>query len=535
MHKIQRIIIAVLLTVFTGLVLLKVVYFNYTPAVVLPETGYQVSIRMNCEGHGSAIRVRTILPVHNERQQIFAELPHTADFNFSIQKDNDNRFGYWQNTSVTGSKEFAYDFSVKTKKTQFNLPEKLAPENYSGPDAARYLEATDLIQTGSTEVVNALSGINITGNTDQITVVHAVYDFVTGEITNTNFSGKTDALTTLKLGKASCNGKSRLLVAMLRTLGIPSRLVGGIILTSGDKTVTHQWAEAKLAGYWVPLDPTNKHFAELPENYLIFYYGDEPFFRRTANINFHYQFNIEQKLYARETNFSGLAAHPLNIMNAWSLFQQSGLSLDLLRIILMIPIGAVVTIIFRNVIGIRTFGTFLPALIASAFRGSGLFWGMLTFTGIILIGAAIRSILDRLHITHTPKLTILLVFVVLSLLTISAMGVSLDNLDIARANIFPLALMAITIERFALTAEESGSREALTIFANTLITVFFCYIVINSFFLQTIVLAFPETLLLVICAGLYFGNWIGLRVTELIRFKDLIFKPEQGGSDAGQA
>ena len=535
MHKKQRIIIAVLISIFTGLVLLKVVYFNYTPAVVLPETGYQVSIQMNCEGHGSAIRVRTILPVHNERQQIIAEQPKTSDFNFSIQKENGNRFGYWQKASVTGPQEFAYDFSVKTKRTRFRLPDHLGQRNATGQDVLPYLAATDLIQTGHEQIVNTLNSLSLTGETDPVFIVKTVYGFLTDEIKNANFSGKTDALTTLKLGRASCNGKSRLLVAMLRTLGIPSRLVGGIILKSGEKTITHQWAEVNLAGQWVPLNPTNNHFAELPENYLIFYYGDEPFFRRTANINFRYTFNIEQKLFSRESNFSGLAAHPLNIMNAWSLFSRSGLSLDLLRIILMIPIGAVVTIIFRNVIGIRTFGTFLPALIASAFRGSGLFWGMITFSGIILIGAAIRSILDRLHITHTPKLTILLVFVVLALLTISALGVSFDNLEIARANIFPLALMAITIERFALMAEESGSREALTIFANTLITVFFCYIVINSFFLQTIVLAFPETLLLVICAGLYFGNWIGLRVTELIRFKDLIIKSENGGSHAGKS
>lgn len=533
MHKKQRIVIILLLTVFTALVLLKVVFFNYTPAVVLPETGYHVRIQMTCEGHGSAIRVRTILPVNNERQQVFDELPRTSDFNFSIQKENGNRFGYWQKSSVDGPQEFAYDFSVKTKQTRFRLPERLDMVRSTDLNKSPYLIATDLIQVGNQQILKTLDELSITAETDPVLAIRTIYNFLTDEIKNTNFSGKTDALTTLKLGRASCNGKSRLLVAMLRSVGIPARLVGGIILRSGEKTVTHQWAEVSLAGLWVPLDPTNSHFAELPENYLIFYYGDEPFFRRTANINFRYSFNIEQKLYPRESNFSGLAAHPLNIMNAWSLFSQSGLSLDLLRIILMIPVGAVVTIIFRNVIGIRTFGTFLPALIASAFRGSGLFWGLITFSGIILIGAAIRTILDRLHITHTPKLTILLVFVVLALLTISALGVSLDNLDIARANIFPLALMAITIERFALTAEESGTREALTIFANTIITVFFCYIVINSFFLQTFVLAFPETLLLVICAGLYFGNWIGLRVTELIRFKDLIFNAQEGNKNAG--
>ncbi len=524
----NRILIAVLLFVFTALVVYKVVFLEYTPAVVLPESGYQVNLRMSCEGHGSSARIRAILPLQNERQQIFSELPDAGEFNFSIRREDGNRIGIWQRSGLTGIQEFGYEYSVKTKKLQITLPDRLRQNVDPGNAFDRYLRSTDLISVGHMDIVNLLTDLGLTQDSDVITAVRKSYAYVTHQISNTDFSGKTDALTTLRLGRASCNGKSRLLVAMLRTLGIPARLVGGIILTTGQKTVSHQWLEAWIGNTWVPLDPTNNHFAELPENYLIYYYGDEPLFRRTANINFKYVFEIEQRLFPRQTNFSGLAAHPLNIMNAWTLFQRSGLSLDLLRIILMIPVGAVVTIIFRNVIGLQTFGTFLPALIGSAFRGSGLWWGLITFAGIILIGSVIRSLLDRMHLTHTPKLTVLLVFVVLALLTVSAMGVSLDNMNIARANIFPLALMAITIERFSLTAQESGTRESLKIFGNTLITVFFCYVVINSFFLQTIVLAFPETMLLIICAGLYFGNWIGLRISEVFRFRNLIFKDNQG-------
>ncbi len=278
---------------------------------------------------------------------------------------------------------------------------------------------------------------------------------------------------------------------MLRSLDIPVRLTGGLILKTGEKRISHQWVEVLLGRNWVPFDPTNKHFAELPQNYLTFYYGDLPFFQRTSNVNFKYLFKIDRKTFPRESNYSDMASHPLNIMNAWELFHKAGLSLELLQIILMIPIGAIVTIIFRNVIGIRTFGTFLPALIASSFRGSGVLWGMITFTGIILGGAVLRSILEKFKMTHTPKLTILLVYVVFALLFIAGFGVTINNMDLAHATFFPLALMAITIERFSLIAQEGSFKDALVMFANTMITVFFVYIVMNSLFLQTMVLAFP--------------------------------------------
>lgn len=39
----------------------------------------------------------------------------------------------------------------------------------------------------------------------------------------------------------------------------------------------------------------------------------------------------------------------------------------------MLPLGALVVVLFRNVIGVPTFGTFLPALIAAAAGGRGSF------------------------------------------------------------------------------------------------------------------------------------------------------------------
>ncbi|MEL7219627.1 MAG: transglutaminase family protein, partial [Pseudomonadota bacterium] len=97
-------------------------------------------------------------------------------------------------------------------------------------------------------------------------------------------------MTALRLGRASCNGKGRLFVALARTNGIPARLVGGVILNEGSKKTSHQWLEVLIEGRWVPFDPTNGHFATLPENYLRLYTGDHALFRHTRNINFDYLF-----------------------------------------------------------------------------------------------------------------------------------------------------------------------------------------------------------------------------------------------------
>jgi hypothetical protein len=84
-------------------------------------------------------------------------------------------------------------------------------------------------------------------------------------------------------------------------------------------------------------------------------------------------------------------------------------------------------VIFRNIIGLQTFGIFMPALIATSLRESELLWGLLVFLGIIFMGAMLRTVLDRLRILHTPKLTIVLVYVVFALLFVSALGVKFDT------------------------------------------------------------------------------------------------------------
>jgi len=523
----RKITISILLFLFVGLVTFKVFYLDYSPSSVVPVSGYQIAIQMQVDGHGAGVNVHAALPSNNDRQTIFDEQVEGSAFNFSIDRSDGNRFGHWQAANLSGRRQFNISFKVKSQHVKYVLPEKMSNgQNY---DAAfkEYLQPTKLVQTGNPAIADALALLGLDRNSDVIEAVRRVYDFTSNKITTTGFSGKTDAITTLKLGEASCNGKSRLFVALMRTLGVPSRLVGGLIMKPGRKRVTHQWVEVYLGDKWTPFDPTNKHFAELPARYLTFYYGDQPFFQRTANVNFKYAFVMDKKLFPQQNDYHSLANHPLNIMNAWSLFQRAGLSMELLRIILMIPIGALVTVIFRNVIGLRTFGTFLPALIASAFRESGLLWGLITFISIIATGSLLRRLLDRLRIMHTPKLTIILVYIVLALLTVSALGVKFNNMDIAHATLFPLALMAITVERTSLLIQENGYKDALIIFANTILAVILCYLVINSLFLQTVVLAFPETMLLVICTSLYLGNWVGLRVSELVRFKSLVFAKEE--------
>ncbi len=56
----------------------------------------------------------------------------------------------------------------------------------------------------------------------------------------------------------------------------------------------------------------------------------------------------------------------------------------------MLPVGALVVVLFRNVVGMPTFGTFLPALIAAAAGETGGPFGVVAVLIVVAVVAAVR-------------------------------------------------------------------------------------------------------------------------------------------------
>ena len=91
-------------------------------------------------------------------------------------------------------------------------------------------------------------------------------------------------------------------------------------------------------------------------------------------------------------------------------------------VLLMIPIGALIMVILRNFVGIDAFGTFMPVLIALAFRETKLVWGVILFSVLVAPGLSIRFLLERLRLLLVPRLSAVLIVVVILMLLISLMS-----------------------------------------------------------------------------------------------------------------
>jgi len=487
---------------------------------LLPERHYQFMVDMLLQGHGEDVSVRMTLPIETKSQSVRDETVKSSSFPFSIESGRNTRYGLWAGRQISDQQKLGYSCTVRTSREYYELAPSIAlPEDYPA-GVQPYLLSTETIQSDSEDIASLFEAIVPQQQRENITeIIRRAYDYCYLSIEPAKITGTTDALTCLRLGEASCGGKSRLLVAILRHAGIPARLVGGLILKDSTWTASHLWVEVWVAGRWIPFCPLNNYFAEKPMRYLVLYYGEVPLIKHTRDINFHYNFTANPIL-AAPANTAGLTG----LLNLWGLFEQVHIPIELLKVILLFPIGALVVTFSRNILGVLTFGVFAPALLAVAFQGTGLVWGVALFVLILAVGSFVRLFLERFQLLQTPRLGIMLTVTSLTMLGISILSVVKGFTLSSRVSLFPLVIISMTIERFSVMTEEEGAATAIKVCIMTILVACFSYGVMNLEVLESMVLAFPETQLLVLALFFIIGRWPGLRLLEYVRFRDFILE-----------
>ncbi|MEM8984626.1 MAG: 7TM domain-containing protein, partial [Pseudomonadota bacterium] len=190
-------------------------------------------------------------------------------------------------------------------------------------------------------------------------------------------------------------------------------------------------------------------------------------------------------------------------------------------ILLTIPIGALVMVFLRNIVGFESFGTFLPVLVALAFRETQLVWGLLLFTLLVSLGLMIRFMLERLRLLLVPRLTAVLIIVVILMLAISVLSHRLGIESGLSVALFPMVIIAMAIERMSVLWEERGAGDAIKAAVGTLVVAALAYLVMGLDIVEHLVVTFPELLLVVLAIVLVIGRYTGFRLTEVARFKAL--------------
>ena len=326
----------------------------------------------------------------------------------------------------------------------------------------------------------------------------------------------------LLLGKKATVQKKVDLATQLLTLeGIYARAVHGIRLEEkrSEAPVVH-WLEVYQKDRWISYEPASG-VRGIPEDYLPWWRGSEKLAQAEGVKKLHVSFSVvrTEEAALQLAVEKGIVKKPI-LLN-FSLFSLPVQTQAVYRVILIVPIGVLFLVILRNVIGIRTFGTFMPVLIALSFRETQLLWGIFLFSTLIGIGLLIRLYLEHLKLLVVPRLAAILIVVIglMAFLSVLTNKIGLERgLSVA---LFPMVVLAMTIERMSIVWEELGAMNSIKQGIGSLAAAAMAYLIMSIKYIEHLMFVFPEILLILLAATILLGRYSGFRLLELFRFKVL--------------
>jgi hypothetical protein len=191
------------------------------------------------------------------------------------------------------------------------------------------------------------------------------------------------------------------------------------------------------------------------------------------------------------------------------------------EVLLLVPFGILVIVILRNFIGLSSFGTFAPVLIALAFRETELVKGILLFMLIVSLGLVFRFYLERLRLLLVPRLAAVVTIVVLLMTVISMVSHQIGTETGLSVSLFPMVIISMVIERMSIVWEERGPATSIREGLGSLLMASLAYSVISMDILVYWVTVFPEVNLAVLGVIVALGRYTGYRLTEFVRFRQL--------------
>ena len=328
-----------------------------------------------------------------------------------------------------------------------------------------------------------------------------------------------DNAKTLLAGDTSSSKKAGVIELLLSIAHVPMERVHTIRLsTEIDNQSPELWLRSFNGTDWLYFNPETGEVG-LPKDRLVWWIGDGDLLKVDGAKKPQVSFSMNNS----EMNAIRLAKLTDENTNAgfleYSLYSLPLATQQAFQIILLIPIGVLVILVLRNLIGIQTLGTFTPVLISLAFRETQLGFGIVLFTIITALGLSLRSYLEHLKLQMLPRLSVVLTFVVVLIAAISLFSHKLGLERGLSVALFPMVILTMTIERMSITWEERGGSHAIKVAIGTLLAASLAYLLMSIPELAYFIFTFPAVLMILVGFMLAMGRYRGYRLTELFRFK----------------
>lgn len=467
-----------------------------------------VEAQVDFRAEGGPVKVLLSIPKQSPGYKILEESAAAVGYGYMIETSEGYRRAVWSARDVKGKQTLFYRVQVYDARGADVYEPGPAPPTPEIPTFESRLQpaARSLLQQATER------------SSDVLTFTSQILQMLNREISS-------DAVKILLSDKEYAKAPMRLAMDLLATKGIASRIARGVQLQDGKR---RQPLEDLLDVYtkngWTLFDPTTGQRG-LPPKFVLWQQGGESLLDVEGGTRSSLSISVIRNVLPEKDLLQARTRSAQWGLGAFSIYNLPVSEQNIIKKLLLVPLGALIIVLMRNVVGLTTSGTFMPVLIALAFMETKLLTGIVVFVVILVVGLMIRSHLSKLNLLLVPRISAGVIVVILVMTSMSILSYRVGLPAGMSVTFFPMIIIAWTIERMSITAEESGSLEAIKQVASSLFTAVLIYLAISNRYAEHLTFAFPEVTLIFLSAVLLLGTYTGYRLLELRRFDPLARQP----------
>ena len=502
--KRPAVILAVALFLLPSVLMIyRILWLGYPVFPAAPGKVWQLTMDGHVKGGGNEFTALIGLPLTYGSSIVAEERIRSGSLNFFRFREGLNQVGVWSGIPDEGQEFIRYQAIIQVGSQR--LSGASSPEIERNPEAAR-----DAEKTLAKRLVSHLRGLPPRAR------LRAVAATVQG-------SWRTPAPEAQDLQKWEVlreqQGRLPALLLLLRATDLPARSVQGLRLVESVTTTLFTWVEVWTGREWERMQPDTGEIYEKSTALLPLSTGGLPAVRVLNGEVSEVRWVLSQQVISQWRIHFDRIRRSDHLLDRWSLFQLPPDFQGTFRILLLVPIGALLIVALRNLVGFPTFGIFMPVLMALAFRSTGLVYGLGIFAGVVFIGYLVRRRIERLRLLLVSRLSVILTLVIICITIFALIGNKIGLREFMAVGLLPFVILTMIIERFFVITEEAGIREGLWTAAGTAAVATITHEILHLEPLQLTFFVYPELLFAVAALEVLLGRYTGYRLSEVIRFR----------------
>jgi hypothetical protein len=461
------------------------------------QTVWQVEARIEYTALGGATQIFLTLPPEQSGFRLLEGTGAAPGFGFNVEDNSEQLQAHWTKRHAEGVQTLFYSLPVVEDAAQTVESAPPRPVTQSRWDEP-YL-------TAARQVIDSLLPITADAHSMAVQLVSIMSRVPADQ----NVSLLKDRFETAEL-----------LARLLTTAGIPARSVQVLVLEDGRRRqslVEH--VQVWQGDHWRLYHPERGPVAA-SENLLLWQTETPSVLEVIGGTRSRVTFSM----ISQDRSMLELAEETREPGFALSLYSLPIAEQGMFKLIMLLPVGALVVVVMRILVGVRTSGTFMPVLIALAFLQTDLLPGLASFILVVAAGLLIRSYLSSLNLLLVARIATLVILVIGIISVFSVVSYQLGLIGGLTITFFPMIILAWTIERMSIIWEEEGPKEVFLQGGGSLLVATLAFLLMDVTLVRHLAFNFPELHLAILALVMIIGRYTGYRLLELRRFAS--FQPK---------